>query len=115
MLKLTCDILLSTSAFRFNLRRYNVAYILKQVEPVVCGGGDEDEYGDGLDGYGFEAAETPAAPAGVDSERWLAACRLRSGARGVFAAAEAPLDDASLLARGEWVDSAVADLLVLMG
>jgi hypothetical protein len=83
-----------------------VAYILKQVEPVVCGGdrGDDDD-DEGVDTFG-------EVPDGVDAETWRAAYRLQSGARGVFRAAEAPLDDNSLLSRGEWIDAAVADLLI---
>lgn len=97
-----------------------VAYILEQVEPVVCGergGDDDDDEEDDRDDRDAAASGEAAAfgdevPEGVDAETWTAACRLRSGARGVFRAVETQLDDASLLARGEWIDAAVADLLV---
>ena len=81
-----------------------VAYILDQVEPMVCGGGDDRSSADA-------DAETDVLE-GVDEETWEAACRLQSGARGVFRAVETQLDDTSLLTRGEWIDAAVADLLV---
>ena len=93
------DVRLSAESRR-RAGRY-VAYILDQVEPTVCGESGEVDWEDDV-----------ASPEGVDVMTWRAACRLRRGARGVFLAARPALTDESLLDRGEWIDAAVASLLV---
>ena len=108
-----------------------MAYILEQVEPMVCGdistaaAEEEDSEENHVNREDVEEEEDEEEVAGavyhgeapyenIDNETWRAACRLQSGARGVFRSAHAQLDDASLTegARGAWVDAAVADLFV---
>jgi hypothetical protein len=76
-----------------------VAFILERVEPMACGEGGESSGG-----------ESPA-PGGVDDANWSAALRVRAGAREVFRATNAMLENDALLTDGGWIDDAVASIL----
>jgi hypothetical protein len=76
-----------------------VAFILDRVEPMACGEGGESSGG-----------ESPA-PGGVDDANWSAALRVRAGAREVFRATNAMLENDALLTDGGWIDDAVASIL----
>jgi hypothetical protein len=62
-LKLNCDILLSTSAFRFNLRR-------NSVEHTMLGPGDKEVAVELLRGRGYTVSEDDVLHVGEDLLAW---------------------------------------------